>query len=182
MDIESKPADTPNSPKKPSALWKWIKRIGCALLLLTFTCCGLTCTGGWWALRSGYNMNKEEVDRVHADGMQKGDVKAMHDRADPRFRERFTLKDLEAFLEQRPGILERANLHGIDLAKKNIHGVEFVKVRSKPSLFSDELWEIVFQVVDGALVLVGISPGLDELVPDSFRFRKHSSRRHRWFD
>ncbi len=168
-------------PKKPSAVWKWLKRIGCVILLLTFTCCGLTCTGGWWLERSVRNMNKDEVDRIHADGMQNGDVQAMFERANPKFRGRFNLQDLEAFLEQRPGILGRDNLRGVDFARMNIDGAEFVKVKSKRSMFSFDEWEIVFKVVDGVLELVGISPGMDEFVPAPFRYRRSSGggwRRH----
>lgn len=180
--MSSVPAATPPEPTKPSALWKWVKRIGCMLLLLACSCCGLFCTGAWWLDRGVRNMNKEEVDRIHAEGMQAGDIEAMFRRADPRFRERFTLQDLEAFLKERPEILERDHLRGVDLTRRTIKGEVFVKVKSKPSWFSTVEWEIVFKIVDEVLVLVGISPGLDDVVPESFRHRPRTGRRHRWFD
>ena len=179
--MTSEPTAVPPPPKPPSAFWKWTKRIGCVLILATFTCCGLTCTGGWWLIHLPYSMNKVEVDQLFAEGMHAGDVKDMHERADPKFRKRVTLAELQDFLDARPGVLERPNLHGEFFRKRNINGVEYVKVKSKPSIFSMDEWEIVFKIVDGVLVLVGISPGLDEDVPESFRYRRPSSGR-RWFD
>jgi hypothetical protein len=123
-------------------------------------------------------MNRQEVDRFHAEGMRGGDVKAMFERADPKFRQRFTLQELEKFIEERPGILERDNLRGFDFERRNIEGVEFIKVKSKPSYFWLDEWELVFKVVDGALVLIGISPGMDEFVPSGFHYRRPSGRRH----
>lgn len=174
-------ASTP-ATKPPSALWKWTKRIGCFLFLSVFACCLLTCTGGWLFERSIRNLNGEEMDRFHAEGLRGGDVKAMHEHADPEFRERHDLQELQAFLDARPGMLQRDRFHGLWFSRRVIDGVEYVKVKSKASLFSGDEWEIVCKVVDGVLVLVGISPGLDELVPSSFRYRSGSSRRHRFGD
>lgn len=171
-------AETTPPPKSTSALWRWIKRIGCALLAVLLTCCGLTCTGGWLIQRSLHNMNKDEVDRFHAQGLQGGDVKAMHERADPAFRQKVSLDDLRAFLDAHPGLLERDNLHGFSLARRTIGGVEYIKVNNPGGLFDTSV-AIVCKVVDDALVLVGISPGLDDLVPESFKHRSGSSRRHR---
>jgi hypothetical protein len=173
---------SPETPKKPSAIWKWLRRVGCMFVLMACTCCGLMCVGGRWVLRQPYTLHKEEVDRFHADGMKGGDVKAMFDRADPKFRKRFTLEELQKFLDERPGILERENLNGTTFSKKKIGDVDFVKVKSMPSYFSMDQWEIVFKIVDGVLVLVGISPGMDEDVPEAFRYRMPSGRRHRWWD
>jgi hypothetical protein len=175
----SDPTTEPPPPKPPSKLWKWTKRIGCVLMLLVFTCCGLTCGGGWLIDNSLRNWNKDEVDRLHAEGIGDGDIEAMHRRADERFRKRYSLEDLQAFLRDRPGLLDRANLNGMDFARQNIDGAEFVMVKSKRSLLSFNEWDLVFRIVDGVYTLVGISPGLDEFVPSSIRFRGSSSRRHR---
>jgi hypothetical protein len=151
-------------------------------MLLLFSCCGLTCGGAWFLESSMRNSNKDEVDRLHAEGLRDGDIEEMHHRADERFRKRFPLEEFQAFLRQRPGMLDRGNLNGMDFKKKVIDGAEFVKVKSKRNWYTLDEWEIVFRIVDGVYILVGISPGLDEFVPSSFRHRPASSRRHRFFD
>ena len=177
--MATEPAKPEPTQKPPSRFWKWTRRVGCVLILLTLTCCLTTCTAGWLMERGIRKINGDEMDRIHAEAVRGGDIKAMHDRADARFRQRFTLEDLEKFLNERPGILERDNFRGVDFRQANIDGVEFVKITSKPGWISGDSWEIVCKVVDGVYVLVGISPGLDEFVPEGFRYRKHSSGR-RW--
>lgn len=180
MSSAPDPAPEPNpAPKPPSALWRWIKRIGCALLLITLSCCGLTCTAGWLGGRALRNLNGDELDRFHAEGMQGGDIKKMHDRADPEFRKRHDFDALRAFLDARPGILDRDNLFGMTLERRKIGADLFIKVRSQRGWLAFDQWEIVCKVVDGVMVFVGISPGLDEVVPSSFRFRS-GGRRHRF--
>lgn len=172
--MATEPAKIEPAPKQPSRVWKWLKRIGCALVLMSFTCCGLSCVGGWWLLHAPYNMHKEEVDHFHAEALRGGDIKAIHDRADAKLRQRITVEELQQFLAERPGILKRSSLQGVYFRKQTIDGVDYVKVRSKPSFFTVDEWEIVFKVVDGVLVLVGVSPGLDEDVPTRFRYRGSS--------
>lgn len=183
MASEPVPAEPVPSPetKPPSGWWKWTKRIGCTFLLtvlaFTLTCCGLACGGVWWIDSSVRNANKDEVDRLHELGMQRGDVQAMHERADPEFRKKHNLETLRAFINERPWLLERENLVGMDFRRQVIGGVEFVKVKSRRRWFAQDDMEIVFKVIDNVLVLIGISPGLDELVPSSFRHRGASGRR-----
>jgi hypothetical protein len=168
-------------PGPPSGFWKWSRRLGCMLILGTLTCCGLTCGGAWLVQDSFRNRNKDEVDRLYVDGMQNGDLRAMHEKGQESFRKHYSLEDLQAFVEAHPGLLDRANLHGMTVARRTIDQIEYVKVSSQPGLFSTEQWEFVFLVVDGEYNLVGISPGLDEAVPEAFRHRTssaHHRRRH----
>jgi hypothetical protein len=177
MATDPPPAQPP-PPKAPSRLWKWTRRFGCFLLLLSFTCCGLICTGAWLLDYGVRNRNKEELDRVHVAGLRDGNVQAIYDRADAAFRKRYSLKDFQAFLEERSELLERDNLEGWSFWKTTRDGVEYVTVRSVPSRFSGDQWAIICKIVDGEYVLVGISPGMDELVPWSLRHSGRSSRRH----
>lgn len=165
--MTSQPTDAATTPKKTSAVWKWIRRIGCAILLTSFACCGLTCLGGRWLVTMPWRANKEEVDRVFAQGLQGGDVKAMFERADPKFREKHTLEDLQKFIDEHPGILDRDNFHGMTFVKFEINGQQCVRIRSIPSLFSNDHWDIICKVVDGVLVFLGITPGMDGALPPS---------------
>jgi hypothetical protein len=123
-------------------------------------------------------MNKDDVDRLFTEGMKKGDAAKMYAHADERLRKRFTLGEIQAFLDKRPGILERENLVGLNFMSTRVDGADYVKVTNKPGFFYDNAWDIVFKVVDGEYILVGISPGLDDFVPGSFRIRGRRLRHH----
>src|SRR6187431_1536454 len=102
----------PITPKPQSALWKWTKRVGCTLVLLSFTCCFISCGGFWWTQDSLRNMNKEDMDRIHAQGLRGGDLERMHAHADREFRIRYSVEDLQKFLLEHPGLFERENFFG----------------------------------------------------------------------
>ncbi len=176
----------PPPTKPPSGLWKWTKRIGCTFLLgvlgIVLTCCGITCGGFWWIASDARAMNKDDVDRVLAEALRDGDVKAMHEHADPAFRAKISREELQAFLDARPGLLDRANLVGVTLVRRKFNNNEFVKLTSARNYWFGDRWEIVCRVVNDVLVFVGISPGLDEFVPSGFKHRVHLGRRHRWWD
>lgn len=166
-------SETSPTPKRPSAFWKWTKRIGCTMVLLAFTCCGLSGGGLWWLDSTARRDVEERLDRVHFEALRGGDLDAMHANADPAFRERFSILDLRELLRQRPGLLDRQNLLGVEFHMRN--GVEYVIIRSLQV-------EIVFKRIDDRYVLVGISPGMDEFVPARLRFGARGHHRSRWWD
>jgi hypothetical protein len=168
--IDSSPSPSP-TPKAPSALWKWTKRVGCTLTLLSLTCCFVTCGGFWWTQDALRNMHKEEADRIHAEGLRGGDLEMMHAHADREFRKRYSVEDLRKLLQDHPGLFDRENFFGMEFERRIIDGVEYVKIKSKRGWLTLQQAEIVFKVVDGELQLVGISPGMDDLVPHPFRMR-----------
>jgi len=169
------------TPQASSPFWKWAKRIGCTMVLLAVMSCCVLCGGGWWMLDSLRAMNKDEVDRIHVEGLHRGDLAKIHARADQAFRKRYSVEDLQAFLQDRPGLFDRENFFGMEFVRRKIDGVEYVKIKSKRGWFTLDQWEIVFKVVDGEYRLVGISPGMDELVPPGFR-QGAGGGRHDWWD
>jgi hypothetical protein len=185
------PAGPP--PKEPSRLWKWTKRIGCTFVLvvlgIVLTCCGVTCGGLWFVDNSARDMNKAEVDLLFAEALKDGDVKKMHDHADAAFRAKVSREELQAFLDARPGLMDRNNFIGMHFVRRKVGKDEYLKVETGrgwalagDSMIGGERWEIVCKVVDGVLLLVGISPGLDDLVPQELKYnlRSHGRRGRGW--
>jgi hypothetical protein len=47
---------------------------------------------------------------------------------------------MQAFLDRRPGILERENLVGLNFMSTRVDGADYVKVTNKPGFFYDNAW------------------------------------------
>src|SRR5262245_3799015 len=179
------------APPKRSRLPRWAKwLLGCLSVVLLLSCAGVLCTGAglWWLSQKAEELlARDDVDRVYREALAGGDVESVYVQADPRFQKRYSLDDLRRFAEEHPGVFHRDKASGRLAVSANHDNGTYrmvrVSVKGEPGAV-----EIVCRLLDGVLVLVGISPGLDGAIPSGVsealtRAEKsggsHGGRRHR---
>ncbi len=160
-------ASQPSDPQQhPARFWKWTER-GCGCLLLgVLLSCGLMCGVGWfvWDHFSGL---RASVDQVHREALAGGDVDAIYETADARFREQYTKKHLTDFASGHADLFVRDNLSGRKVETLTVDGEAFVVllVTVARRLGRSEVGIYCRVAADGKLHLLGIWPNLEAAVP-----------------
>jgi hypothetical protein len=160
-------------PRRAKQRWLTRKTIaGGVLALMLISCAGMcfACTGLTWYFSSAV---RNATDRVLHEALADGDRDELYQHTDEDFRKAYTEAELRTFVKDRPSILDRSRLEGVELRRKRLDDKAYLVLIAR---VADEGMVAFYCTVEdkGKLALLGISTGnrgaaLDMAVPEAIR-------------